>query len=403
MTVAAAPRVRYRDALASVEFRALLGASAISVTGSVVAAVALTVLVYERTHSPFLSSLTFALGFLPYVVSGVLLSSLVDRLPPRRLLAGSDLACAALVAPMALAGTPIPVLLLLLLLVSTVSSVANGARAAIVRAVVGDGAYVPARSLLRIAAQTAQIGGNGVGGLLLVVLSPRALIVANALSFAASGTVTRLFLTRRPATGAAGPVLRDSLRGARAALSQRTIRRLLLFGWLVPAFSVFPESIAAPYVLADGHSRALVGWWLVALPAGVVCGDLLGVWLLSARRQQRLVVPLAALCFAPYLVFVVSPPVPIALPLLALAGCGSAYVLGLDAILRDTIPESLFARTMAINQAGLMTIQGLGFAVAGALAQALSPGRTIALAGLAGLAVVALAAGDLRARLGSDP
>ena len=30
-----------------------------------IAAVALTVLVYERTHSPFLASLTFALGFLP--------------------------------------------------------------------------------------------------------------------------------------------------------------------------------------------------------------------------------------------------------------------------------------------------------------------------------------------------
>jgi MFS family permease len=391
MLSAEAPRVRYRDALVSTEFRALLTASTISITGSVVAAVALTVLVYERTQSPFLASLTFALGFLPYIVSGAFLSSLVDRLPPRRLLAGSDLACAGLVAPMALSGTPIAALLVLLLLVSTVSSVANGARAAVVRAVVGDAAFVPARSLLRISAQTAQIGGNGVGGLLLVVLSPRALILANAISFAASGSLMRLFLRHRPATAAGGaPLLRDSLHGARAVMGQPAVRRLLLFGWLVPAFSVFPESIAAPYVLSQGSSRALVGWWLVALPAGVVCGDLLGVWLLRPRLQQRLVAPLALLCFAPYLLFVAEPPLALALPLLVCAGLGAAYVLGLDTRLRDTIPQPLFARAMAINQAGLMTIQGLGFAVAGALAQALSPGAVIAVAGACGLLVVAL-------------
>jgi predicted MFS family arabinose efflux permease len=393
---AEAPRVRYRDALAFVEFRALLSASAISTCGSVVAAVALTVLVYERTRSPFLSSLTFALGFLPYVVSGLFLSSLVDRLPARRLLVGADLACAALVAPMAWSRTPIPALLGLLLLVSTVGSLANATRAGVVRAAVGDGAYVPARSLLRIASQTAQIGGNGVGGLLLVALSPQALLIANALSFATSASVTRAFVLRRPAVGTTGPLLRDSLRGARDVLANRHVRRLLLCGWLVPAFSVFPESIAAPYVLGHDGSRGLVGWWLAALPVGVVAGDLLGVWLLTARQQRRLILPLAALVFAPYLAFAASPSVAVALPLLALAGLGAAYSLGLDALLRDAIPEERFARTMAINQAGLMTAQGLGFAVAGAVAQAISPAATIAVAGAAGLAVVALVASDLQ-------
>jgi predicted MFS family arabinose efflux permease len=393
---AEAPRVRYRDALAFVEFRALLSAAAISTCGSVVAAVALTVLVYERTGSPFLSSLTFALGFLPYVVSGLLLSSLVDRLPARRLLVGADLTCAALVAPMAWSRMPIPALLGLLLLVSTVGSLANATRAGVVRAAVSDTAYVPARSLLRIASQTAQIGGNGVGGLLLVALSPQALLVANALSFVLSGSLTRAFVARRPAIGTTGPLLRDSLRGARDVLANRHVRRLLLCGWLVPAFSVFPESIAAPYVLGHDGSRGLVGWWLAALPVGVVAGDLLGVWLLTARQQRRLIVPLAALGFVPYLVFVVSPSVTVALPLLALAGLGAAYSLGLDALLRDAIPEDRFARTMAINQAGLMTAQGLGFAVAGAVAQAISPAATIALAGAAGLAVVGLVASDLQ-------
>jgi MFS family permease len=381
---------RYRDALAFSEFRALLTAYSASVLGSVVSAVALTVLVYERTRSPFLSSLTFALGFLPYIVSGLLLSAVVDRVPSRLLLTSGDVMCALLVALMVPAGTPIPVLLVLLLLVSIVTSISSGARGGLVRAVVGDAAFIPARSLMRVSAQTAQVTGNGLGGLLLVVLSPRSLIVINAVCFAVSALVTRLGLSYRPADTAAarGPLALDSLRGAGTILRDRGLRRLLLFGWLLPPFSVAPEALAAPYVLRSGGSRALVGWWLVALPVGVIGGDLLGVWLLTARQQRRLIAPIAALGFLPYLAFLTRPAIPVALPLLVFSGLGAGYFLGLDSLVRDTAPRALFARTMAINTAGLMTIQGLGFAAAGALGQAASPATVIAAAGACGLVTV---------------
>ena len=76
----------YRDALAVGEFRALFSAYIVSMLGDIVAAVALTVLVFERTGSPFLAGLTFTLAFVPYLFSGALLSGLVDRVPPRRLM-----------------------------------------------------------------------------------------------------------------------------------------------------------------------------------------------------------------------------------------------------------------------------------------------------------------------------
>ena len=389
-------RVRYRDALAVGEFRIWFSAYTISVLGSVVAAVALTVLVYERTGSPFLSALTFGLGFIPYILSGLLLSAVVDRVPPRRLLAASDAGCAVLVGLMALPGMPVAVLLVLLFLVGTVSSVSGGARGGLVRLVVGDAAYVPARSLLRIASQSAQIAGNGLGGLALVVLSPRDLIVANAASFAASAALTRLGLKHRPAGAEAGgagggtPLLLDSLRGAGAILRHPELRRLLGLAWLVPFFAVAPEAVAASYVLGEGHSRALVGWWLVALPVGVIAGDLVGVWVLSVSRQRRWIAPIAAAGFLPYLAFAAKPPIAVCIALLVVAGPGAACFLGLDGLIRDVAPRALFARTMAINQAGLMTIQGLGFAGAGALAEWLHPGWVVAAAGIAGLVAVAL-------------
>lgn len=383
-------RVGYREALAVPEFRALFVAYTVSTLGSVMSAVALTVLVYERTRSPFLSSLAFALGFLPYIVSGLFASAVVDRVPPRRLLTACDTACALLVAVMALPGTPVAVLLLLLPLVSALTSISGGARGGLVRIVVGDAAFVPARSLLRISAQSAQILGNGLGGLLLVVISPRDLILVNAASFAISALVTRFGLAYR-AAAATGEVsvLRDSLHGAGTIFRNGTLRRLFAFGWLLPFFSVAPESLAAPYVIGGGHSSALVGWWLVALPVGVITGDLLGVWLLTAHQQRRLITPIAAVGFVPYLVFAATPSIEVALPLLVVSGLGSAYFLGFDALLRDETPHPLFARVMAINTAGLMTVQGIGFAAAGAVAEVLAPGYVVALAGVGGLLTIA--------------
>jgi hypothetical protein len=171
--------------------------------------------------------------------------------------------------------------------------------------------------------------------------------------------------------------------------SQVPLRRLLLLGWLVPTFAVAPEAIAAPYVAGQGGSPALIGWWLAALPAGLIAGDLVGVCCLSPQRQRRVTGLAAAASFLPYLVFFVAPPIPVALPLLAVAGLGSVYSLGLDARVRQAAPGPLFGRAMALNAAGLLTLQALGFALAGALAGLAGPGPAIALAGLCGLTAVA--------------
>jgi MFS family permease len=389
----AAPRGRYRDALGVPEFRALFAAYSLSLTGSVVSAVALMVLVYERTGSSLLASLTFALGFLPYLVSGALLSAVVDRIPLRRLLVACDLVCAALVGAMAIPAMPVPVLLVLLLAVGTASSLSGGGRGALLPAIVTEAAYIPARSLFRIAAQSAQIVGNATGGALLIVLTPRGAILIDAASFLVSAALMRVGVRHRdrmldPAERPA--LLRDSLQGLGAVLRCLPLRRLLLLGWLVPTFSVAPEALAAPYVDGLGGRAALVGFWLVAIPLGVVIGDLTGIWALSPQAQQRLVGPLAAVTFVPLLAFAADPGFALAWPLLVLSGLGAAYSLGFDALFRRAAPAPLFGRAMAINSAGLMTLQGLGFAAAGALAEVVAPHVAIAIAGVAGLTVVAL-------------
>jgi hypothetical protein len=376
----------------------LLGAQLGSVAGLSIAAVALTVRVYRVTASPLLASLTFALSFLPYLLGGGLLSGLVDRLWPRRLVVGCDAASALLMAGLAWPGLPLPILFALLLAGGTLSSVARGAQAALVRACVEVDAYVPARSLLRIASQLAQIGGNAAGGGLLALLSPSGALLVSAAAFAFSATTVRLGLLDHPITGVRreARLLQDSLRGARRVLADSELRRLLLVGWVAAMFAVAPEALAAPYVAQQHSSTALVGWWLVALPIGLIAGDFAGVRLLSARRQRRLVAPAAAESFIPYLAFGLDPPIPTAIALLVASGACGLYALGLDARVRDAAPPQLFARTMTFSSGGLMALQGIGFALAGGIAQAVGPAAAIAIAGGCGLtATIALLRDDL--------
>jgi MFS family permease len=382
-------RVGYSEALAQAPFRALFAAQLVSIGGTSVATVALTVIVYRRSDSPLLASLTFAFAFLPYLFGAGLLSGIVDRVAPRRLVVGAATIATPLAAAMAWPGAPVGLLLALIFAIGVLNSLAAGGNAALVRASVPERSYVPARSLMRVASQTAQIGGNGLGGLLLVTLSPSGVLLLNAASFAFAAAALRLGLPdapRRPRRSGER-LVGDSLHTARTLLADPALRPLLLLGWLVPMFSVAPEALAAPYVAAHHDSAAYVGWWLVALPVGVIVGDVAGVRRLSQRRQRRLVAPVAAASFLPYLAFAADPPVLVAIGLLLVSGCGGLYALGLDGRLRDAASPELFARVMTLNSAGQMTLQGLGFALAGALAEATGAAAAVTLAGLVGLAI----------------
>lgn len=394
-----ARRTGYGAALASREFRALFAAGLVSVAGTSIAAVALTVLVYRRTSSPLLASLTFALGFVPYALGGGLFSAVVDRVRPRRLVTACNASAAVLAAAMAWPAIPLSALFALLFLVGMLTSVSGGAVATLVRASVTEDAYVPARSLSRIVAQVAQIAGNAGGGVLLLVITVRGALLVNAASFVVAALLVRAVVADHGLAGERGDgtVFRDSLRGARRVLATGRLRPLLLVGWLAPTFMVAPEALAAPYVAHQHGSAGAVGWWLVALPVGMIASDVAGVRLLSAATQRLLVAPALAAAFLPYLAFVVDPPIPVGIALLVASGACGLYALGLDARIRDAAPPSLFARTMTLYSAGLMTLQGLGFALAGAIGQLVGPADAVAIAGGCGLvAVVALLRRDLR-------
>jgi predicted MFS family arabinose efflux permease len=391
---AAAERARYGRVLGFAEFRVIFAANIASMLGSVVASVALTVLVYEQTRSPALAASVMALSFLPYLVGGVLFGAAADRLPPRRVMVGCEVASAGLVACMVIPAMPLPALLALLFVTGLISPVFQGVRSAVLADVLPPGPdYILGRSLMRMVSQGAQVAGYGAGGLLLAVMPPRGALTIDAVALAASGLVLRFRMTARPApaTGRQGSMARDSLAGLRATFSHRPTRRVMLFSWLVPACAVAPEALAAPYAAHIGQPARVAGYLLTAIPVGTIIADVIVARCLPTRLQRAAIVPAALLSFAPLAGFAVSPRLGLALALLVVAGLGSAWAAGIDGALIDATPPQLRNRALALSTTGLMFTQGAGFALWGVVGQYLPLPVTIPLAAAAGtVAVLAL-------------
>jgi hypothetical protein len=387
-----AGRASYGDLLAVREFRIIFAADVVSMLGNIVAAVALTVLVYDQTRSPAAAASVMALSFIPYLIGGALLSAAADRLPARRVLVGCDLASAVLVAGMLIPAMPVPGLLALLFAAGLIAPVYQGVRSALLPAVLPPGpGYVLGRSMMRMVAQSSQIVGYGAGGLLLAVLSPRGALAADAVSFAASAALLRFGTRPRPAhaTGS-GSMARDSLAGLREVLADRPTRRILLFYWLVPACAVAPEALAAPYAAHIGQPTRAAGFLLMGIPAGTVAADVLAARLLPSRLQRRIIVPAGLLVFAPLAAFAVSPGLGLALSLLVVSGLGSAWGAGIDGLLIETAPTGLRNRALALSSAGLMFTQGVGFALWGVAGQYAPLPAVIPAAAIGGTLAVAV-------------
>jgi predicted MFS family arabinose efflux permease len=103
--------------------------------------------------------------------------------------------------------------------------------------------------------------------------------------------------------------------------------------------------------------------------------------------RDRLTVEFTVVAGLPLLAFLFNPPFIVMAILLAVAGSGLCYDLGLELRFVDAVPEDRRGLAFSLRSTGLMTAQGIGPAIFGALAQVVPVGTTIALCG--GLTVAA--------------
>ncbi|MDQ6650970.1 MAG: MFS transporter [Actinomycetota bacterium] len=382
----------YAALFRSRDFRSLFLAHLASLAGDQVGKIALTLLVFARSHSALLAALAYATSFLPWALGGPVLAAVADRLPRRRVMVGCDLARAGIIALAAVPGVPVPGLLVLMLAASLLAPPFEAARAAVLPEVLTGEDYVLGTSLNALVNQASQLAGFGAGGVLVVVLSARGALLFDAATFLVSAAllVTGLHCRAQPErAGAARPsLLADAAAGARTVFGNRRLRFLVGLSWAGVAFAVVPEALAAPYAAAMHRGPGTVGLLMAAPAAGSAVGALVLGRVVGARTRSRLMLPMAGLSALPLLACITRPSLPVTLSLFAVAGAGGAYQITANTAFSLGVPPAARARAFGLAVSGIQVAQGLGIGLAGAAAVVLPPSTVIALAGVAGLAAV---------------
>jgi MFS family permease len=443
-TTAAAPAARttYRSVFAVGQFRVLCASLFLYVLGFGFEIFGLSVLVYAQTRSAFLAALAFAMGFGPQVIGGALFSSLADRLPPRVVITGGMLLRAVPGVLIGLAPRlPIAAMLVLVALAAMITPVFNGAVSRLVPEVLDGDRYVLGRSVLSLIAAGTQILSLGLAGAFLAVLPARWLLLSagGALVLAA---LARLGLRASPpaapasaagvlaapaapapaAPASAGAVpgtaavpaaampdrlarsarrgaVHASLAGNAELLADPRVRGLLLAQWLPGAFVAGAESLIVPYTESLGHPAAAASPLLAALPAGMLCGDVIIGRFCRPAQRQRLVLPLAMITGAPLLALLLHPPLLVAAAALFGCGFGFGYQLGIQQAFLDSLPPGRRGQGFGLSATGVMGGQGLTPPLAGAVAAVASPAAAMAAAGAATVLTVCCLRGSLASSL----
>ncbi len=395
-TTQARAAASYLDLFAFGEFRALWSSQVLSYVGDQIAQVAVAVLVYSRTGSPWLTALAYSLTYLPAVVGAPLLAGLADRFPARLTMITLDLARAGLLELMALPRLPLPWLGTLLFAAVLLGPPFSAARSSLLPQILPRDRLATGLDVADITFQGSQVGGFLAGGLLVALLGTHRALALDALSFCLSAGLIARWVGNRPVPPAAPrrPSLHSLVTEGGALIFHRPLlRSLVLFGWLA-GFAVVPEGLAAPYARALGGGALTAGMLMAAMPAGLVLGAALMSRLVRPDERVRLIGWLAMLSCAPLIVSLLEPPLWLLVPLWGLAGAGGAYQLAVARAFLRMLPGAGGTCAFCTAQAGLLAAQGLGIIVAGAAAARLGPQVAVGIAGLLGMTAAAVLASD---------
>ncbi|WP_165977114.1 MFS transporter [Nonomuraea diastatica] len=380
--------VTYTSLFAAREFRYLYAGYALSYAGDQLAAVAVAVLVFERTGSSMLTAIAFASAFLPSALSPWL-ATFADRLPWRRLLIVCDLARAALVAALAIPGVPIGAAIAVLYLAHAFTPPFKAARAALMPQVLSGEAYIAGNGLTNLTYQISQVAGFAIGGAVVAAITPAGALLVNAATFALSALLIHRGVTPRPAPsngGTAWAPFREARDGLRYVFADPWLRSCLLLVWTVPAFALAFEAIAYPFARELGGGPPLAGVLLAMGALGFAAGALLLTRWVRPPRRDRLLVPLAMLAGAALLPLLADPPAPVVLAALFASGLGCSFSTPLNAEFIRRVAAGFRGRAMGVAIAGIAVGNGAGFLTAGWILElGLSASVTAGLCGLAAL------------------
>jgi predicted MFS family arabinose efflux permease len=358
----------YSDLFRTREFVPLFSASALQTAASTLSGLALGTLVYRATESPLLSAVSMFGPQLAQVVGATTLLSAADRLPPRATTAGIACAFAVGTAAMAAPGLPMGAVFALVLLLGLVQSLGGGVRWGLLHEILSEDGYLLGRSVFNMMSGLAQITGYATGGVLVALLSPRTTLLTASALYLAAAVTSRLGLTPRPPRTTGRPSVARTWRTNALLWSSPARRDTYLLLWIPNGLVVGCESLYVSY--APDRAGAL----FACAAFGMFVGDVTAGRLLPPALRRRLGIPFLLLLAAPYLLFALRPAVPVAAACATMASVGFGASLIQQERLMSLTPPELSGHALGLHSAGMLAMQGVSAALAGAVAQFTSPG-----------------------------
>lgn len=326
---------RLKRPLRSSAFRNLALGKSVSYLGDWLMVAVLVGWVYESSASVAQVALLLVIRLAPPIVGGGVAASLVDRLPRRKVLVWSEIACAATIVG-AIVGVSVDSRLLVFALVglcglgSMVSTVAGNA---LIPMTVADDELPAANSIFAVGQEAAMALGALTGGITLALGGPAAGLAANLVSYA----VAVVLYVRVPvveATREAATRARASLReGFRYVLEQRTLA-VVVGGFTVATLATGLVNATLPKFTTDlGLGEGGYGLALAVIAGGMMAGEAL-----TGAAAERIDARLLGICLAAMgcllCAFAWSPTAALALAVLAVFGIanGVAEVVMMTAV-----------------------------------------------------------------------
>jgi MFS family permease len=355
-------------------FRLLFVATLGSLLGTWLATIALTVDVYDRTHSgSWVSALLIAV-FLPTVVVGVLVGPLLDRLSRRRLMIASDLLRAVVFVALPFVDRPASIVALAL-----VAGIGNAVYRPTVNAampnLLEEGELERGNALFQTVENMAWAVGPIVGGAIVAVSGTSAAYWINAVSFVFSAFVIRLIPARRLQSEA--PISkghwRDIADGLSFARHSRALQAILI-AWSVEMIAVGCINVGEVVIAKDSFNAGDFGFGLLfgASGVGLAIGSFFGGMLAERRAVAGLYGPAMILAGIGALFASAAPNVWVGAALFAVSGVGSgAAALYNVLLIQRSVPDAFRGRAFTLAMSVTYAVLGPAMAVAGPLTNVL--------------------------------
>jgi MFS family permease len=357
----------------SPSFGLLFLATAGSSFGTYLAAIVLTVDVYDRTQSGVWVAALLIADFLPIVVIGLVFGPLIDRLSRRGLMVVSDFARFGVFAALPFVDGPAAIVGL-----AAIAGIATGFFRPAVFAglpnLVPDEELTNANSLLQTVETIAWMIGPIVGGLMLTTWSPSVPYVVNAVTFLVSAVLVAFIPERklRSEESLTRGHWRDVADGIRLVLTSAPLRTVLIVWNVVLVGSAainVAEVVFAKETLGAGNIG--FGTLIAASGVGLAIGSFLAAPALGKVGLRHHYVAALALMGIGWGGAALSPSIWVAVPLVVVGAAGNgAAIISNQILVQRGAPDRYRGRALATIMSTNYAILGVSMASAGVLTDA---------------------------------